>query len=97
MRWDDSKIVAEFMRRTPASRKLAEAARDVFPSGVTHDARFIKPYPIYIDHAEAARKWDVDGNEYVDYVGGHGSLLLVTENAERESARRFFMRGRKCR
>src|SRR5690606_11774248 len=29
-----------------------------------------------IDHAAGPRKWDVDGNEYVDFFGGHGALLL---------------------
>jgi glutamate-1-semialdehyde 2,1-aminomutase len=48
----------------------------VFPSGITHDIRIFSPWPIYVDRAAGARKWDVDGNEYVDYIGGHGSLLL---------------------
>ena len=34
------------------------------------------PIPIYADRAAGPRKWDVDGNEYVDYFGGHGALLL---------------------
>src|SRR5262245_12275650 len=58
------------------SRKLAERGRSVFPSGVTHDLRAFEPWPLYVTHAAGARKWDVDGNEYVDYIGGHGSLLL---------------------
>ncbi|MEX2374587.1 MAG: aminotransferase class III-fold pyridoxal phosphate-dependent enzyme, partial [Dehalococcoidia bacterium] len=58
------------------SKVLAEHAARVFPSGVTHDARAFFPYPIYVDRAEGARKWDVDGNEYVDFIGGHGALLL---------------------
>ncbi len=53
-----------------------ERATQVFPSGVTHETRFFQPFPIYIDRAEGSRKWDVDGNEYVDYIGGHGALLL---------------------
>ena len=53
-----------------------ERATEVFPSGVTHETRFFQPFPIYIDRAEGSRKWDVDGNEYVDYIGGHGALLL---------------------
>jgi glutamate-1-semialdehyde aminotransferase len=36
----------------------------------------MSPYGIYGDRALGSRKWDVDGNEYVDYYGGHGSLLL---------------------
>jgi glutamate-1-semialdehyde 2,1-aminomutase len=27
-------------------------------------------------HGTGPRKWDVDGNEYIDYVSGHGALLL---------------------
>ena len=30
----------------------------------------------YITHAKGSRKWDVDGNEYIDYVMGHGALIL---------------------
>src|SRR5262249_16837837 len=44
--------------------------------GVTHDGRILQPYPIYVDRAAGSRKWDVDGHEYVDYMGGHGALLL---------------------
>ena len=62
--------------RTPGSRVLYERAREVFPSGVTHDTRYLHPYPVSISRAEGSRKWDVDGNEYVDYFGGHGALIL---------------------
>ena len=65
-----------YLQKTPKSRALYERALGVFPSGVTHDVRFLKPYPISISHALGSHKWDVDGNEYVDYFGGHGSLIL---------------------
>ncbi len=71
-----SKILDEYRRRTPTSAKLYERARGLFPSGVTHDGRYLQPHPIYVERAEGSRKWDVDGNEYVDYFGGHGALLL---------------------
>ena len=58
------------------SQRLYEQAVGVFPSGVTHDNRFVQPFPLYCNRAEGARKWDVDGNEYVDYLVGHGALLL---------------------
>lgn len=48
----------------------------MFPSGVTHDGRYLQPYPIFVERAAGSHKWDVDGNEYVDYAGGHGALLL---------------------
>jgi len=47
-----------------------------FPSGVTHDIRYVSPFPIFVERALGSRKWDVDGNEYVDYVMGHGALFL---------------------
>lgn len=72
----NSTLIAEYRQRTPRSAELAREARDVFPSGITHDGRFLRPYGIYVDAGKAGRKWDVDGNEYVDYFGGHGALLL---------------------
>jgi glutamate-1-semialdehyde 2,1-aminomutase len=65
-----------YVERRAGSRRLYREATGVFPSGVTHDNRFLQPFPIYCTHGQGARKWDVDGNEYVDYVGGHGALLL---------------------
>src|SRR5688500_17803517 len=72
----DSPIVRAYRRKTPASEALAQRAREVFPSGITHDVRYIEPYGIYVTRAQAMRKWDVDGNEHTDYPGGHGALLL---------------------
>ena len=71
-----SKIVDAYCKRTPGSARLFEQARSVFPSGVTHDGRYLAPHPVYVERAEGSRKWDVDENEYVDYAGGHGALLL---------------------
>jgi glutamate-1-semialdehyde 2,1-aminomutase len=71
-----SDIVAAYRERTPHSAALAAEAHALLPSGVTHDVRHVKPYGIYIERASGSRKWDVDGHEYIDYFGGHGSLLL---------------------
>src|SRR5213593_1715207 len=60
----------------PKSFALHERARGVIPGGVTHDGRHLKPFPIYVDRAQGALKWDVDGHEYVDYWMGHGALFL---------------------
>ena len=71
-----SRILREYERRTPGSRRLHQKASALLPNGVTHVGRYLEPYPIYVDRAAGARKWDVDGNEYVDYFGGHGALIL---------------------
>jgi glutamate-1-semialdehyde 2,1-aminomutase len=69
-------ILETFEALHPTSKRLADRASTVFPSGVTHDARAFEPFRIYVERAAGARKWDVDGNEIVDYIGGHGALLL---------------------
>ncbi|HMF13282.1 MAG TPA: aminotransferase class III-fold pyridoxal phosphate-dependent enzyme [Gemmataceae bacterium] len=58
------------------SRKLHERAKSLFPNGVTHDLRHLEPFPVYVDRAEGAYKWDVDGHRLIDYWSGHGALLL---------------------
>jgi glutamate-1-semialdehyde 2,1-aminomutase len=86
-------IEQDYVRLHPASSTLYERARGVLPSGVTHDNRFMRPFPLYAARAAGPRKWDVDGHEYIDYVMGHGALLLghnypsVTEAAMGQLAR----------
>ncbi|MFQ6053017.1 MAG: aspartate aminotransferase family protein, partial [Candidatus Bathyarchaeia archaeon] len=66
----------EYAAKHPKSKQLYERALNCYASGVSHDGRFARPFPIYAVKAEGTRKWDVDGNEYVDYVMGHGALLF---------------------
>jgi len=72
----ESKILSAYKARTPRAAELHRKALDVLPSGIVHDSRRTWPYGIYGDRAAGSHKWDVDGNEYVDYYGGHGALLL---------------------
>ncbi len=65
-----------YRARHPRSAALAERARKAIPGGVTHDIRHLVPFAVYVDRARGSRKWDVDGNEYIDYWMGHGALFL---------------------
>lgn len=67
---------ADFVKRFPTSLARYEEAVKVLPGGVSHAARHMKPFPIYISHAQGAHKWDVDGNQFIDCWMGHGALLL---------------------
>jgi glutamate-1-semialdehyde 2,1-aminomutase len=69
-------ILGSYSSLHPRSVQLYQQALQTFPSGVTHDVRFLPPFPLYIERAQGCRKWDVDGNEIVDYVMGHGALIL---------------------
>ena len=49
------------------------------PGGVNSPVRAFKSVggdPVYIDHACGSRMWDVDGNEYIDYVGSWGPMIV---------------------
>jgi len=69
-------ILGSYSSLHPRSVQLYQQALQTFPSGVTHDVRFLPPFPLYIERAQGPRKWDVDGNEIIDYVMGHGALML---------------------
>ena len=69
-------ILEDYIAKHPGSAQRYAEASKLFPGGVTHDTRYAQPFPLYMTHGEGPRKWDVDGNEYVDYVSGHGALLL---------------------
>jgi len=71
-----SELEKEYIAKHPKSKQLYERALNCYASGVSHDARFARPFPIYAVKAVRTRKWDVDGNEYIDYVMGHGALLF---------------------
>lgn len=71
----NSRIVAAYREKTRKSAALAKEAGEIYPSGLTHDSRRLDPYCLYADRAQGSRKWDVDGNEYVDYFGGHGAQI----------------------
>ena len=85
------KLADAYTDALPASRALYERAQRLFPDAVTHDNRRMQPFPLYVDRAEGAFKWDVDGRRYIDYWMGHGALLLghnppAVRDAVREQA-----------
>ena len=61
------------------SEALFERAQKTIPGGVNSPVRAFRSVggtPPFIARGEGARLWDVDGNEYIDYVGSWGPLLL---------------------
>ena len=57
------------------SQALRDRALVRIPGGVNSNVRLTAP-PIFFERASGARMWDVDGNEYVDYVLGQGPHFL---------------------
>lgn len=58
------------------SATMHQRARAVIAGGITHDGRYLRPFPPYIVRAQGAHKWDVDGHELIDYAVGHGALIF---------------------
>lgn len=75
-------IEQEFVEEFDGSRQRAMQALEIYPSGITHDVRYVKPFPVYISRAQDQKKWDVDGHEIIDYSMGHGSLIAGHNNPE---------------
>ena len=67
------------------SRAVMERARDVLPGGVNSPARAYRAVggdPVVIAHGSGAILTDVDGNEYIDYLGSFGPLILGSAHPE---------------
>lgn len=59
------------------SKAWHERACKVIPGGVNSAVRSLaQPVPHHYTHAKDARIWDVDGNEFVDYILGQGPMLF---------------------
>jgi glutamate-1-semialdehyde 2,1-aminomutase len=61
------------------SQTLFDDARTLIPGGVNSPVRAfgsVGGTPVFFDRASGARLWDTDGNEYVDFVGSWGPMIL---------------------
>ncbi|HVM10923.1 MAG TPA: aspartate aminotransferase family protein [Actinomycetota bacterium] len=67
---------ARLQERTPASRRLFERAVGSLPMGVASTFHADDPYPIYVGRGEGASVWDVDGNRYLDFHNGFGTMAV---------------------
>ena len=66
-----------YIRKNPKSAALFPRFKQYFPSGgAGHDSHVSDPFPIMLQRGLGPRKWDVDGNEYIDFGMGAASLLL---------------------
>src|SRR5258708_1986971 len=67
------------MDRHEKSKQLQSRAERVIPGGVDSPVRAFKSVggaPPWIVKGKGSRIWDADGNEYIDYVGSWGPLIL---------------------
>src|SRR5215831_12257894 len=81
---------------TSRSSEVFARARSRIPGGVNSPVRAFRNVdgePFFVARGEGAKIWDVDGKEYIDYVGSWGPAILghapkVVVNAVQDAARR---------
>lgn len=64
--------------KTTRSEEIFSAAQKLMPGGVSSPVRAFKSVggnPIVFDRVQGAYIWDVDGNQYIDYVGSWGPAI----------------------
>jgi hypothetical protein len=66
----------EIMAKSPKSLSTWQANRTVMPAGVGSLFRLADPFPMVIKRAKGARVWDMDDNEYLDFMLGFSTMIL---------------------
>ncbi len=67
------------LRSTQRSEKVFAEIEQVIPGGVDSPFRSFREVggtPIFFSKARGSKLWDIDGNEYVDYLGAWGPAIL---------------------
>jgi len=69
-------VLADYINKTKLSAKIFQKAWEHLPAGVSSSGRFYKPHPVICNRGKGSKVWDVDGNEYIDYLLSYGALIL---------------------
>ncbi|WP_156770070.1 aspartate aminotransferase family protein [Saccharolobus sp. A20] len=77
MRYDPINM---YESKTKKSKHIFNEASTHLPLGVSSNYRYFDPYPIYLSKGKGSRVWDVDGNEYIDFILGFGVMEVGHAN-----------------
>lgn len=65
-----------FGKKCAGSKALVDEAMDIIPGGVQHNLAFNHPFPLAFSRAEGALLYDIDGNQYYDFLQAGGPVVL---------------------
>ena len=74
-------VLMYFDTKCAGSKALTDEAKQYIPGGVQHNLAFNYPFPIAINKADGAYLWDVDGNQYIDFLQAGGPTVLGSNYA----------------
>jgi glutamate-1-semialdehyde 2,1-aminomutase len=64
-------------RQWPSSEEAWLRAKKTLGGGISSGMRAaMRPHPLYFERGEGSKLWDIDGNDYIDYVLGWGPVIL---------------------
>lgn len=69
-------ITKEYLNNTKNSKAHFEKATQYIPGGVSRLTNFFSPYPFFVSRGEGSRFYDVDGNEYIDFLNNYAAGIL---------------------
>lgn len=65
-----------YAKKCQKSKAMIEEAKNYIPGGVQHNLAFNHPFPLVFTKAEGAKLYDIDGNEYYDFLQAGGPTVL---------------------
>ncbi len=72
----DPTELERYHQMTTRSRAAWENAKQHMPGGDSRTSIFWDPYPVFADHGQGCRLWDLDGTERIDFANSMTSLIL---------------------
>lgn len=65
-----------FNKKCQKSKEMIEEAKQIIPGGVQHNLAFNYPFPLVFTKADGMKLYDIDGNEYFDFLQAGGPTVL---------------------
>ena len=71
-----------FEKKCTKSKEMISEAREIIPGGVQHNLAFNYPFPLVFTKADGMKLYDIDGNEYFDFLQAGGPTVLGSNPPE---------------
>ncbi|HBL40802.1 MAG TPA: aspartate aminotransferase family protein, partial [Ruminococcaceae bacterium] len=65
-----------YAKKCTKSKAMIDEARSIIPGGVQHNLAFNYPFPLVFTKADGCKLYDIDGNEYFDFLQAGGPTVL---------------------
>lgn len=71
-----AKVRKKIAEKTPKSKPLADELKSLIPGGSQHQMCLKDPYAVTMKRTLGTKMWDLDDNEYIDYLMSAGACIL---------------------